>query len=464
MVVLKKKYLNSILAPFFLFFVVAMAAPALSVANQQNQDVFETFTDDYNPNEPSSKCSGCSDAESCQTGEGTTAPPWLKYSLLALLAVGGAVYISKKFNWKLAVLLLVLLTLGFIPKRETCSSESCNADNKLIAKAAILPNTQEDEFAPLEQTEKEDEFETFSDNDEFEAFDDTNEFEAFDESTEFETLDDSTVDENETYSIYTDRNFTLSVLVLALTLLAGILVRFKTTRKLKTIMLLSTMIYLGFINGACPCMISSFQNTVMYVMGLEVRPVHMIWFIGLIPLTYFFGKVWCGWVCHLGALQEFIFRPGVLTILQNRKSQNVLRWIRLVVLLILVVQIIITKTNIFIHYDPFKVAFNLFSANTLGYVLLVIMLLSSVLIYRPFCRAFCPVGLILGWINYLPGAAKLNKTESCVDCKTCSNACRHNALTYESKKSYLNHEDCILCGDCIDTCRFTSLEIKGIAK
>lgn len=202
----------------------------------------------------------------------------------------------------------------------------------------------------------------------------------------------------------------------------------------------------------------------MYILGMEVQPVLMLWFLGLIPLTYFFGKVWCGWVCHLGALQEFIFRPGVLKVLQDRKSQITLKWIRIVTLVILVIQIITTRTNIFIHYDPFKVAFNLFSANTLGYILLVIMLVSSALIYRPFCRAFCPIGLILGWVSHIPGAAKLSKNDTCVDCKSCSNSCNQNAMIYENKKSILDNEDCILCGDCMDSCKFSSLEIKGLAK
>lgn len=425
-----------------------------SFAYAQAEDVFEEFTDDFKPGEKSN-CASCTVAEGCQSGEGSTAPAWLKYGFLFMLVAGGAVYLSKKFSWKIAALLLVLVALGFIPKKEACTIEECDTETIILAQSKVPAASKKDNFQPLEEEGK-DEFETFSETDEFEEL-------ANDEFAEF-TDESVSIDEEESDSIWANRNFTLSILVLALTLIAGILVRFKTTRKLKIVMLLGTMIYLGFINGACPCMISSFQNVILYLAGVEVEAVLMLWFLGLIPLTYFFGKVWCGWVCHLGALQEFIFRPGILQILQNRKSQVILKWIRVATLIVLIAQILITRSNIFIHYDPFKVAFNLFSANTLGYVLLVIMLLSSLLIYRPFCRAFCPVGLILGWVSYIPGAAKLSKNESCIDCKSCSNSCKQNAMIYENKKSLLDNEDCILCGDCMDSCKFNSLEIKGIAK
>ena len=135
--------------------------------------------------------------------------------------------------------------------------------------------------------------------------------------------------------------------------------------------------------------------------------VSMLWFLGLLLLTYFFGKVWCGWLCHLGGLQDFLFKVTGWYFLSSQKSQRVLNYIQIGLLATLLVQLLITRSNIYVHYDPFKVAFNLISANTTGYILLVLLLLSSVLIYRPFCRMACPVGLILGWVTLIPGARKL---------------------------------------------------------
>ena len=238
------------------------------------------------------------------------------------------------------------------------------------------------------------------------------------------------------------------------------LIRYEAFRKTRGLFLLASVVYLGFYNGACPCMILSFQNTVLSLLGEPIDWISMVWFLGLIPLTYFFGKIWCGWLCHLGGLQDFLFQAVGIEVLKSNKSQTILRYIRMALLVMLILQLIITRTNIYIHYDPFKVAFNLISANKTGYFLLVILLVSSVLIYRPFCRAVCPVGLILGWIALLPGATRLSKKENCTDCSLCQKSCRNRSMLYEEKKSILNVQDCILCGDCMGSCKKSSLYIN----
>lgn len=314
------------------------------------------------------------------------------------------------------------------------------------SKTLALAETK-DEFAPVT-----DEFSPASG--EFTALDST----ALDSG--IETLyNNSKLDTETNYSLL----YQLAVLF-TLLILISFLIKYENFRKTKGLFLMVSVVYLGFFKGACPCMISSFQNTILAAMGSGVDWISMVWFLGLIPLTYFFGKVWCGWLCHLGGLQEFLFQSPKLNILKKQKTQNILRFIRIGFLAVLVIQLFITRTNIFIHYDPFKVAFILFSANLTGYILLVPMLISSVLIYRPFCRTVCPIGLILGWIALIPGARQLSKNDSCVDCISCSKSCQSKAMTYEHKKSVLIVQDCILCGDCMGSCKKKSLYVVNLKK
>lgn len=471
-----KVSIKPILSLFILFLLLITEIQntrAYTSSPQQDQDVFEEFTDTYVPGSKN-ECHTCSSVETCQSENKSVIPLWMKFGVLLLIATAGAIYITRKFNWKIAALLLALFTLGFVPPKHFCtklkpdSEDNFLSINKITSTSInVLGESKEAGISDTEDRSKTSaETDEFIDIDEFEAFNEEEDMETSTNNNEFSSFTENAGNETSftTESIWKDKHFTTSLFVLFLTLVAGILVRFKSTRKLKIFILLGSIIYLGFINGACPCMISSFQNTILYTIGEAVNPLTLVWFLGLIPLTYFFGKVWCGWVCHLGALQEFLFRPGVVKILQDRKSQMVLKWIRIATLVLLIIQILVTRSNIFIHYDPFKVAYNLFSANVLGYVLLGLLLISSVLIYRPFCRAICPVGLILGWISTIPGATKLSKNDTCIDCKRCSNSCRYNAMTYENKKSLLRNDDCIMCGDCMDSCHINSMEITGISK
>ena len=236
------------------------------------------------------------------------------------------------------------------------------------------------------------------------------------------------------------------------TILAGIFVRFRETRYLRGIFLITAIIVLGFYHGACPCPIMSFQNLILMGVGADVHWQKIIWFVALIPITYLLGKVWCGWICHLGALQEFIFLPGRLNILKSEKSQKIMRMIRIVLLVVLIAQLIITRTNYLVKIDPFKVAFNLFSTNITGYILLILLLISSIFIFRPFCKMICPIGLVLGWISKIPGASVIGVNNEYNACDLCSSACKINAITRDNKSSAIDNQECIACGECIDSC------------
>jgi len=255
--------------------------------------------------------------------------------------------------------------------------------------------------------------------------------------------------------------------ILLITILAGILVRFKTTRNLRIVFLLGSLIYLGFIKGACPCPISSVQYSVLFAFGEDVAFHKILYFLGLIPITYVLGKVWCGWVCHMGAVQEFLHLPAKYNFLKGRKAQNVLRIMRWVLFATLVVQLFIGREIFYCKIDPFLSIFNLglsHSYPVINGILLGIILLSSLFVYRPFCRSMCPIGLLLGLVSKIPGASVIGVTEECISCAVCNNNCKIEAITREGKKSYLDNQDCIACGDCISACKKNSLSLYRKSK
>ncbi|HBX52553.1 MAG TPA: hypothetical protein DEH02_15930 [Bacteroidales bacterium] len=241
--------------------------------------------------------------------------------------------------------------------------------------------------------------------------------------------------------------------ILGFVIITGFLVRWAKTRKLRLFILLASLIVLGFYKGACPCPISSVIEVFFAGFGLEFDWTKMVWFLGLLPITYIFGKVWCGWVCHLGALQEFLYRPGLFKIFTSARAQIIMRYIRIVLFITLAVQIFMTQSNLWCKIDPFKTAFNLFTTSTTSLVLLGLLLFFSVFMYRPFCKAACPIGLVLGWISKLPGASVMGIKGECKSCKFCDEACNINAITRDGKHSILDNQECIVCGDCMNACR-----------
>ena len=184
--------------------------------------------------------------------------------------------------------------------------------------------------------------------------------------------------------------------VLLFTVVAGILVRFKQTRQLRSLFLVLSLAVFGFYRGACPCSIRSFQHGILLATGAAVKWKSILLFAGLIPITYLFGRVYCGWICHLGALQEFIFKTSLFRLFQTERSQKIMRIVRTVALLLLFVQLLITGTNLYKRIDPFTAIYNFISPYLIGWILVFMVVVSSFMIYRPFfVKLF--VLLVLCW-------------------------------------------------------------------
>ena len=318
---------------------------------------------------------------------------------------------------------------------------------------------QDDEFTDFknntEQISKTDEFSDES-NDEFteDEFASDDEFAEFNEDEFSEFSDEEEIAEPVHKTNWNRFNWAIGILFA--TFIAGIFVRHEKTRKLRPLFLLGAVVILGFYRGG-PGIISSFQNTFLYIIGATWKWTAGVLFVGVLILTYFQGKVFCGWICYLGAIQEFLY-IGKVKILQTEKAQKVMRIIRYILLAIIITQLIITQTIEWSKIGPFKVIFNLYSPNITGYVLLVILLVSSLFIHRPFCKMACPTGLILGWVTKIPGASVLGITNSCAGCKTCSTSCNINAITRDGKESKLDNQECIMCGECMSDCKIKNIQ------
>jgi ferredoxin len=296
---------------------------------------------------------------------------------------------------------------------------------------------------------------------EFKTVDATDEFTA-PEGDEFKALDSGASGKAHDHSQFRGeaKAFKWVIGILLVTVAAGILVRYKPTRNLRAVFLVSSIAVLGFYKGGCPCPIQSIQYTILNLFGHAYKWQTLVYFLALIPITYFLGRVYCGWICSLGALQEYMFLGSRFRLFQSERAQVIMRRIRIVALSALVVQLALTQQNLFKKIDPFAVVFNFTSYYTIDWVLVGVLVISSVLIHRPFCKTVCPVGLTLGWVSKLPGASNLAANHTCLSCSTCSQSCRINAITREGKVSRIDNQECIRCGECLEQCRRSSLSIR----
>jgi len=250
----------------------------------------------------------------------------------------------------------------------------------------------------------------------------------------------------------------------------------KWLRAARYVLLGASVVYLGFVRGGCPCVISYFQNAVLFLLGKKVMLAFFVPFVVLLLMTYLYGKSWCGWLCPLGGLQDLLYlgrwsklkKSKFFLLFRTRTVQLVLRSIQIVSFLALIVVLVVKQMPLYCRIDPFKPVFRLFwtdgfahllESGVLMWTLVIVLVLSSLFIYRPFCKGFCPAGLMLNLVSMIPGAHRIRIDEDgCKHCKRCEKKCPMSAIHDDQVDS-----TCIHCGECLSTgCRFLShLAAKG---
>lgn len=288
------------------------------------------------------------------------------------------------------------------------------------------------------------------------------EFEEFDSSTDSKTsVENVIIDKNKSVqkADITDNYLFVPVIAILLSVLSGFLIKFKRTRGLRIFVITGSLIYFGFVLGGCPCPVSSFFGIFLFPFDETINWQALVWIASLIPVTYVFGKVWCGWVCHLGGLQEFLFRGNKFPKLNSAKVQKIMKISRIIILIFFVLYTIFGRTNLFCQIDPFKAIFNFTSPYLYVWFLAALLIISSMFINRPFCRAVCPIGIVLGWVQMLPGAKRITKNQDCRTCRIQQQVCPVSVLEKSNSNIKIKTDDCIYCGECFDTC-INSCKIK----
>ena len=91
---------------------------------------------------------------------------------------------------------------------------------------------------------------------------------------------------------------------------------------------------------------------------------------------------------------------------------------------------------------------------------LVVILVGSVLMFRPFCRYLCPLGAIYGLMNPVSLVRIKVSKSRCTSCGACQKACGLDRPVYKEP----NSDDCIRCGKCITVCPHSALKMDASLK
>jgi len=188
----------------------------------------------------------------------------------------------------------------------------------------------------------------------------------------------------------------------------------------------------------------------------------LIVFILIFISSLFLGRLWCGWLCPAGGLQEIYFQI-------NNKQVNIgrLNWIKYLTFLAIFTSIILAVRSAggLTTIDPFYYTEHGISIAKEGAYTIFYAQIAFITVFaisagkRGFCHYFCPIAVIMiigrkirNLVRW-PALHLSADTDLCTDCRKCSTSCPMGLDVNDMvRQESMENAECILCGGCVDAC------------
>lgn len=182
------------------------------------------------------------------------------------------------------------------------------------------------------------------------------------------------------------------------------------------------------------------------------------------------GRFVCGWLCPFGLFQELLYKIPFFRKRKSLPGHSYLKYLKYVILVVFVIILPMFVVDIIGQGDPWFCKW-ICPAGTLeggwllaiknpgireaiGFlftwksIILIIVILLSIYVYRPFCKYLCPLGAIYGFFNRIAIYQLTVNEDACTKCGVCTKACPMEVQVPEKPYS----AECIRCGVCKSAC------------
>ncbi len=227
--------------------------------------------------------------------------------------------------------------------------------------------------------------------------------------------------------------------------------------RLRWITLAGTFLLLGYFDGG-------FLSVSHIMAGISVGPSVYLEDLPLLLLvvftvvtTLFWGRVFCGFLCPFGALQDLLEK--VVPKKLRRELPRVLHGrallVKYVILaLVLTPALVGSGLSLFQYFEPFGTVFY-WSSSALLWTIAGGILVASAIIPRFYCRYVCPLGAALA-IGSLAAPFRIRRVTQCDFCKVCEHRCPTGAI----EGAEIDFKECVRC----NVCEIQLIEKTGVCK
>lgn len=303
------------------------------------------------------------------------------------------------------------------------------------------------------------------------------------------------------------------LVMLALLAVSGVFLRVRPRRQ-GVRRAVQTASFAAFVIGLhpCACMIRDFVRGAMKVNYDNLTAFQdMMLIVPVVAFTLVWGRVFCGWVCPIGFVQEIstkltnwmrrspntrlmgrlrfgmaaflllgtvglwaFIRPRNFPIIQgmsagylivlsvlimlsvaDRQWEAFLRRVRYVSLAFFFLAAVV---GYYLH-----AAFCVLFVNILDHatvMLFIGVLFGSLVLSQAWCRFLCPEGALLGLLTRLSGRRIVLDSPRCSGCNVCNQVCPVEAIDI----GRVDERSCLYCCKCVDACPTEALDMAGIGE
>jgi len=205
-------------------------------------------------------------------------------------------------------------------------------------------------------------------------------------------------------------------------------------------------------------------SPIVIVMGAAegIATGSMLLFIALFFLSLVVARLWCGWLCPMGAWQE-ICSP----VIKRTVTAGWLNYVKYIVTVLWLgaLAYFFAGAGGIRAVDPLFATDNGLSITSLATLMVVVVIFTIIFLAafiagrRGFCHVLCPIaGLMIAGrkIRNLfrwPALGLSADPARCIDCKKCTQICPMgldvNAMVH---KGDMDSPKCIMCAGCADAC------------
>ena len=193
-----------------------------------------------------------------------------------------------------------------------------------------------------------------------------------------------------------------------------------------------------------------------------IHPAATVLFLLFVGLSLILRKSFCGWICPVGFLSEWLGRLGVVLFGRNFRiwkwadvSLRSLKYLLLGFFLWAIFSMTPAALSGFIH-SPYnkvtdvKMLLFFVEIGSVGLIVIGALMLLSILVQGFWCRYLCPYGALIGFFSWISPVQVHRNPRACTDCGICDAVCP--ARLPVSRKRSIGSVECIGCADCVASC------------